>query len=43
MCYRMCMRPWRDVLRATVIVTLGAIFVLVGILVWALLFFRKTL
>ncbi len=37
------MRPWRDVLKATVIITLGAIFALVGILVWALLFFRKTL
>jgi hypothetical protein len=37
------MRPWREVFKATVIVTLGAIFVLVGILVWALLFFRKTL
>jgi len=37
------MRPWRDVLKATVIVTLVAIFVLVGILVWAVLFFRKTL
>jgi hypothetical protein len=37
------MRPWREVLKATVIVTLGAIFVLVGILVWAILFFRKTL
>jgi hypothetical protein len=35
------MRPWRDVLKATVIVTLGAIFVLVGTLVWTLLFFRK--
>jgi multisubunit Na+/H+ antiporter MnhG subunit len=37
------MRPWRNVLKATVIVTLGAIFVLLGILVWALLFFRKSL
>ncbi len=37
------MKPWRNVLKATVILTLGAIFVLAGILVWALLFFRKTL
>ena len=37
------MRPWRNVLKATVILTLGAIFVLAGILVWAFLFFRKTL
>jgi len=42
-CYRMCMRPWREVFKVTVIVTLAAIFVLVGILVWAFLFFRKTL
>ena len=37
------MRPWREVLKATGIVTLGVIFVLVGILLWALLFFRKIL
>jgi hypothetical protein len=37
------MRPWREVFKATAIVTLVAIFVLVGILVWAFLFFRKTL
>jgi hypothetical protein len=36
------MRPWREVLKATGIVTLGVIFVLVGIL-RALLFFRKIL
>jgi len=43
LCYRMCMRPWREVLKATGIVMLGVIFVLVGILLWALLFFRKIL
>jgi hypothetical protein len=37
------MRPWREVFKATAIVALVAIFVLVGILVWAFLFFRKTL
>jgi hypothetical protein len=37
------MRPWREVLRTAVIITLGGIFILVGILVWAFLFFRKTL
>ena len=36
------MRPWREVLKTSVIITLGAIFILVGILVWAFLFFRKT-
>jgi hypothetical protein len=36
------MRPWRETLKTTVIITLGAIFILVGILVWAFLFFRTT-
>ncbi len=36
------MRPWREVFKTSVIIALGAIFVLVGILVWAFLFFRKT-
>jgi hypothetical protein len=37
------MKPWREGLTKTVIIVLGAILILAGILVWALLFFRSTL
>ena len=38
------MRPWREGLKTTVTITLGAILIiLVGILVWTFLFFRTTL
>jgi len=37
------MKPWREGLTKTVIITLGVILILVGMLVWALLFFRATL
>jgi len=36
------MRPWRESLITTVIITLGIIIILVGILVWAFLFFKTT-
>ena len=36
------MSPWREGFMKTVIITLGVILILVGILVWALLFFRTT-
>ena len=37
------MRPWREGLMKTAIIALGVILILVGILVWALLFLRTTL
>jgi heme/copper-type cytochrome/quinol oxidase subunit 2 len=37
------MRPWREGIKTTVVITLGVVVILVGILVWALVFFRNTL
>ena len=36
------MKPWRESLMKTVIIALGVLLILVGIFVWALLFFRAT-
>ena len=36
------MKPWREGLLTTVILALGVVLILVGILLWALLFFKAT-
>ena len=42
-CYRMSMKPGREGLVTTAIIAAGGLLILIGILVWALLFFRNIL